>query len=103
MRRSLGYIYSLDQSVSLYNIGGSNPTTAAAAVITVRKRSLGKVMTPVCHFVHGGEGLCMMSLPVWLPGVFVQGESVWGESVQGALCPGWISVQGGRCQGPPLR
>ena len=51
-------------------------------MITARKRSLGQgnVFTRVCHSVHGGEGgLCMMSLPVWLPGpMFLPGVSVSG-------------------------
>ena len=40
-------------------------------VFTARKRSCGKVMflhLSVSHSVHRERGLCMMSLPVWLPG-----------------------------------
>ena len=48
----------------------------------------------VCHSVHGG--LCMMSLPVWLPGpmFLLGGLCPWshvplmGVSVQEGLCPG---------------
>ena len=38
---------------------------------TASKRSCGKVMflhLSDSHSVHRGEGFCMMSLPVWLPG-----------------------------------
>ena len=35
----------------------------------------------VSHSVHGGGGLCMMSLPVWLPGPMF---------LPGGLCPGGL-------------
>ena len=78
----------------------------------------GKVMflhLSVSHSVHGG--LCMMSLPVWLPGpmfllgglcpwshvpslgVSVQGASVQGGSLSGGFFPGGVSVQGTSVQG----
>ena len=81
--------------------------SACTIVITTRKRSCGKVMFLhlfVSHSVQRGN-FCMMSLPVWLPGLmFLPGglclwshvpsrASVslvpcffWGVSVQG-LCP----------------
>ena len=42
----------------------------------------------VSHFVQGGGGVClyMMSLPAWLPGPIF---------LQGGLCLGEVSVQGG--------
>ena len=65
--------------------------------ITARKRSLGygNVFRSVCHYVHGGVSLCMMSLLVWLAGpMFLLGglclwchvPSKWRASVQGRLC-----------------
>ena len=57
--------------------------------IIARKRSLGQgnVFTRVCHSVHRGEGaLCMISLPVWLPGPMF---------LPGGLCL-WSHVPSGR-------
>ena len=52
----------------------------------------------VCHSVHSAGGLCMLSLPVWLPGHVPSGVGLcpWshvpsGESLSGALCLG-VSV-----------
>ena len=73
----------------------------------------------MCHSVHGGRGLCMMSLPVWLTGpMFLLGRgslSLVPCSFQGGLCPGcggslvWgplsgglVSLLGGLCPGNTL-
>ena len=57
-------------------------------IFTTRKRSLGQgnVFTRGCHSVRGGC-LCMMSLPVWLPGpMFLsRGVSIQGVSVRGVF------------------
>ena len=70
-------------------------------LFTARKRSLGQgnVFTGVCLSTGG---LCMMSLPVWLPslmflagGVFVQmGFSVQGVTVQGVSLRGTLPYGG---------
>ena len=69
-------------------IKGFAPFKPKADIFTARKRSLGQgnVFTRMCHSVHGGGGLCMMSLPVWLPGpmFFLEGLSLvpctfWGS------------------------
>ena len=81
----------------------------------------GKVMfLHVCHSVLGIGGLCMMSLPIWLPGPrflpgglclwshvlgegSVQGVCVWRTSVWRSLSMGvsvhGVSVQGDFCPG----
>ena len=69
-------------------------------IITACKRSLGQgnIFTGVCRsFCPQGGGLCMMSLPVWLPGpMFLPGVSVTCSIfLPGSLCLGeGISVQG---------
>ena len=73
-------------------------------IISARKRSLGKVMFSesfVCP--NRRRGLCMMSLPVWLPGaMFLLGSlSLVPCSFQGSLSRGSLSRD--LCQGrPPL-
>ena len=68
-------------------------------LVTTWKRSLGEgnVFAHVCHSVHGAlGGLCMISLPVRLPGpMFLLGVSVSGPMFlpgvhlsRGGLCPG---------------
>ena len=60
--------------------------------ITARKRSLGQanLFTPICQsFCSGGGGLCMMSLPVWLPGPMVPSR---GISVPGPMFLSGVSV-----------
>ena len=68
--------------------------------ITARKRSLGKgnVFRGVCLST---EGLCMMSLPVWLPGpMLLLGVSVPGVMfLLGGLCSGGPSPEGGLSEG----
>ena len=69
----------------------------------------GKVMCLVVSVILStkGGGLCMVSLPVWPPGLmFIPGVSVsgpmflWGVCVQGSLSRGLCS-RGGLCQGDP--
>ena len=89
------------------------------SIVTISERSLGQsnVFTHMCHSVHGGRGLCMLSLPVWLTGpMFLLGReslSLVPCSFQGGLCPGCGGVSclgvsvggkgsvlgGGPCQG----
>ena len=70
-------------------------------IVTARKRSLGQgnVFTRICHSVNRGRGLCMMSLPVWLPGpmFLFGGLCPWSHVSSGGLCP-WSHVSsGGLC------
>ena len=62
----------------------------------------------VSHSVHGGGDLCMMSLPVWLPGpmffsgglpgpMFLPGGSLSSGSLSRVLC------LGGLCLGVSVR
>ena len=72
--------------------------------ITARKQSLGQgnIFTGMCKSFcsQGGGGLCMMSLPIWLPGpMLILGESLSLVlcspcSFQGVLCP-WCLCPGG--------
>ena len=70
-------------------------------IITTRKRSLGhgNVFESVCQSFYSQGGLCMMSLPVWLPGPrFLEGVS---------LCLAPCSFRGvcvkGLCEGGYLK
>ena len=65
----------------------SQPLLNWPIVITARKRSCGKVIfihMSVSHSVHRGV-LCMMSLPVWLPGPMFL---LWSHAPSRVLCAG---------------
>ena len=55
----------------------------------------GIFFTRVFHSVHGGRGLCILSLSVWLAGpMFLP-----GVCVQGGLCPGDLCAGGSVSRG----
>ena len=83
--RPLAY-FSLDK-LSLFDPTGSQ------FIFTTRKRNLGQgnIFTGVCHSLCPQRGgLCMMSLPVWLPGPMFH---------LGGLCLVPCAFQGGLCLG----
>ena len=72
------------------------------SMLTARKRSLGQGnVLQVSVYPRRGD-LCMMSLPVWLPGSFQGGLSPWSHVPSRGICPGVVSVQGGLCTGGSL-
>ena len=75
----------------------------------------GNLMLQVFVCPRGG-GVCMMSLPIWLPGpmFLLEGLSSWshvrssgglclGGLCLGGLCPGGLCPRGGLCRETPTR
>ena len=80
------------KSLSLGKNGRYTTSSRHVAIVTARKRSLGQgnVFIGVYSQTSGG-GLCMMSLPVWLPGpMFLLGGSRSLVPCPGGLCSGGL-------------
>ena len=70
-------------------------------IFTARQRSCRKVMLSEASAILFTVGLCMMSLPVWLPGpMFLQGVSR-GVSVKEGLCEGGLCERASLLIGDP--
>ena len=90
------------------------PEATSCLLFTARKQNLGQFnVTSVCLSTGG---VCMMSLPIWLPGpmFLLEGLSPWshvrssgglclGGLCLGGLCPGGLCPRGGLCRETPTR